>query len=237
MHSSDIEYHYDDVRLIGHLAVPDGDGLRPAVLVCHEGPGLDSTAKDIAERLANDFGYVAFALDYHGDGVTLDRAEMMPRLGALMADPDRARGLAKAGLAVLLEQPLADQSRVAAIGYCFGGTLAMELARSGADLRAVVGFHAGLGTSRPEDATQIRAKVLMCIGCDDPFIPVQQRLDFETEMEAAHVDWRLNLYGGVHHSFTNPLAVGVYFPGVAYDEVADKRSWRAMCDLFDEVFV
>ncbi len=233
MQTSDIEYSADDRRLVGHLALPDGDALAPAVLVCHEGPGLSEHSTNVADRLAA-LGYVAFALDYHGDGTMLAQDQMMPRLGELMGSPDRTRTLARAGFDVLLEQPRVDPTRVAVIGYCFGGTMALELARDGADLRAVVGFHSGLATSRPDDAAQICAKVLVCIGTDDPFIPPEQRAAFEAEMEAGEVDWRMNLYGGVGHSFTNPAASGVGMPGVEYDELTDERSWRAMLDLFAE---
>ena len=103
-------------------------------------------------------------------------------------------------------------------------------------MRAVVGFHPGLGTTRPEDARNITGKVLMCVGTEDPFIPLEQRLAFEEEMRAGGVDWRMNLYGGVEHSFTHRWAELAEIPGVKYDELADQRSWRAMTDLFDEVF-
>jgi len=222
--------------MVGRLALPDGDGVRPAVLIAHEGPGLDDHQKDRAGLFA-DLGYVAFALDYHGDGKPLaDRDEMMARLGQLSADPDQTRELGRAGLGVLLAEPRADASKVAAVGYCFGGTLVLELARSGADLRAVVGFHPGLATTRPEDAGNITGKVLVCVGTDDPFIPLDQRLAFETEMRAASVDWTMNLYGGVEHSFTHPWAEHVDIPGVKYHQATDERSWRAMLDLFDEAF-
>ncbi len=236
MHTDDIEYEHGGRRLVGHLAEPDGTDARPTVLVCHEGPGLDDHAKTVAVRLAQ-LGYLAFALDYHGDGKPLERNEMMGRLGALMTSPGDTRALARAGLAVLLAQPRADASRVAAIGYCFGGTMALELARDGADLRAVVGFHSGLGTSRPDDAANIRARVLVCIGSEDPFVPPDQRLAFEAEMRAGKVDWRMHLHGGVAHSFTNERASEAALPGVAYDQRTDERSWRAMLDLFDEAFI
>lgn len=230
----DIEYAFEGRRLVGHLAVDDQrTGKRPAVLIAHEGPGLDDHAKGRAERLAG-LGYIAFALDYHGDGKPLPRDGMMERLGALMGDPDRTRALGRAGLEVLLAQEEADPGRVAAIGYCFGGTLALELARSGADLAAVVGFHSGLSTSRPEDARNIKGSVLVCIGADDPLVPAAQRVGFEEEMRAAGVDWRMNLYGGAVHSFTNPGADPSAFAGVAYHRPTDERSWRAMLDLFDE---
>lgn len=236
MRIEDIEYRVGDRRMVGHLAVDDERaGGRPGVLVCHGGPGLDEHAKGRAERLAA-LGYAAFALDYHGDGKPLGRDEMMGRLGALMGAPDRIRELARAGLAILLEQQEVDPARVAAIGYCFGGTMALELARSGAELAAVVGFHSGLGTQRPARAGDVKASILVCIGADDPMVPPEQRAAFEEEMRAAEVDWRLNLYGGAVHSFTDPNADVSGFPGVAYHQPTDERSWRAMLDLFDERF-
>jgi dienelactone hydrolase len=234
MRIEDIEYTVGGSRMIGHLAIDDGrPGSRPGVLVCHEGPGLDEHAKGRAERLAG-LGYAAFALDYHGEGKPLERDDMMGRLGALMDDPDKIRELATAGLAILLAQEKLDPTRVAAIGYCFGGTMALELARSGADLGAVVGFHSGLGTQRPARAGEVKAGILVCIGADDPMVPAEQRLAFEQEMRAADVDWRVNIYGGAVHSFTNPNAKATGFPGVAYHQATDERSWRAMLDFFDE---
>ena len=232
----DIEYEVDGLELIGHLAVDDQQsGARPAVLVCHEGPGVDENAKGRAERLAG-LGYAAFALDYNGGGKPMPLEEVMPRLGALMGDPEQTRALARAGLAVLLSQPEVDASRVAAIGYCFGGTMALELARGGADLKAVVGFHSGLATTRPQDAHNITGMVLVCIGAEDPIVPPEQRLAFEEEMRGGGVDWRMNLYGGAAHSFTNPRASTLGMPGIEYHEPTDHRSWRAMLDLFEEVF-
>ena len=236
MRIEDIDYTVGGRRMIGHLAVGEGPaGSRPGVLVCHEGPGLDEHAKGRAERLA-DLGYAAFALDYHGDGKPLERDEMMGRLGGLMGDPDQIRELARAGLSILLAQDEVDASRMAAIGYCFGGTMALELARSGAELAAVVGFHSGLGTGRPAQPGEVRASILVCIGADDPMVPAEQRSAFEAEMRAADVDWRMNLYGGAVHSFTNPNAELSGFPGVAYHQATDERSWRAMLDFFGERF-
>jgi dienelactone hydrolase len=161
---------------------------------------------------------------------------MMTRLGALWEDPDRTRALAGAGLEVLLAEPRADAAKVAAIGYCFGGALVLELARGGADVKAVVGFHPRLATVRPQDAGNITGKVLVCVGTEDPLIPADERLAFEKEMRAAGVDWRMNLYGGAEHSFTHPRAELADLPGVKYHQPSDERSWRAMLDLFDEVF-
>lgn len=235
MHVEDIEYSHEGLRLVGQLAVDDSsDAKRPAVLVAHEATGLTDHAKNFARRLAEQ-GYVAFALDYFGDGKPLPPEEIGPRFGELANDALKARAIANAGLEVLLRDPRADASKVAAIGFCFGGTLMLELARGGADLTAVVGFHSGLGTPRPEDAKNIKASILVCIGADDPIIPPEQRLAFEEEMRAGGVDWRMNLYGGSVHSFTNPTADGS-MPGIQYNELTANRSWRAMLDFFDEKF-
>ena len=235
MKTEDIEYHADGARLVGYLAVDDGKpGKRPGVLVAPEGGGLVDLTKSIARRLA-EAGYVAFAMDYYGDGQPLaDLNEAMPRIMAFMAEPSGIRARASAALAVLAAQPQTDAPRLAAIGYCFGGTTVLELARSGADVKAVVGFHSGLSTARPQDARDIRAKVLTCIGAADPIIPADQRLAFEKEMTDGGVDWRMNLYGGAGHSFTNPDVGALGRPGFEYHAETDRRSWRAMLDLFDE---
>jgi dienelactone hydrolase len=233
----DITYQADGRTMIGTLALPDGNDQRPGVLVCHEGPGLDDHARAVAARLADELGYVAFALDYHGEGKPLEsRDEMMGRIGEFRNDPLRARAVGNAGLDVMCAEPRTDPRRLAAIGYCFGGTLSFELARGGADLKAAVGFHAGLGTARPEDAKNIKGKVLALIGADDPIVNNDQRREFEEEMTAGGVDWQLIVYGGAVHSFTNPRASQVDLPGIAYHETTDRRSWQAMCDLFAEVF-
>jgi dienelactone hydrolase len=232
----DIEYAADGLTMVGRLALPDVQGLRPGVLIAHEGLGLDDYQKSRAERFA-ELGYVAFALDYQGGGRPLDdRDEMMTRVGALWEDPERIRTLAGAGLAVLLAEPKTDASKIAAVGYCFGGALVLELARGGADLKAVVGFHPRLATMRPQDVRNITAKVLVCVGTEDQLIPLDERLAFEDEMRTAGVDWRMNLYGGAQHSFTHPWVDTVNLPGLKYDRLSDERSWRAMVDLLDEVF-
>ncbi len=235
MHSTDIEYVHDDLRLLGRLVVDaDTPGTRPAVLIAHDAAGLGDHPRHTAQRLA-ELGFVAFALDYYGAGALLAPEQVGERFGQLVGDADRTRALARAGLEVLLASGYADPTRVAAIGYCFGGTLSLELARSGADLAAVVGFHSGLATTRPEDAANITGKVLVCIGADDSIIPPEQRAAFEEEMRAAGVDWQMHLYGGAVHSFTNPDADGT-MPAIRYDERADTRSWQAMLNLFAEVF-
>jgi dienelactone hydrolase len=233
----DIEYEAGDSTLIGRLAVPEGAETRPAVLIAHEGGGLDDYQKSRAEWFA-ELGYVAFALDYHGGGKPVaDPDEMRARCEALWRSPERIRALAVAGLEVLLAEPRSDASKVAAIGYCFGGAVVLELARGGADLKAVVGFHPRLATMRPQDAINIRAKVLVCVGTEDPLISGKERRGFEDEMRASGVDWRMNLYGGAEHSFTHRRAELLDLPGLKYHQPSDERSWRAMLDLLNEVFV
>lgn len=235
MKTLDIPYTVDGHRYVGYLAVDDSTAVRrPGVIIGHEGGGLVEQTKSIARRLA-DGGYVAFALDYYGDGPPIAGLEQVgERLGPWLADPTGVRPIASAALEVLAAQPEADPARLAAIGYCFGGTAVLELARSGADLKAVVAFHAGLTTTRPDDAKAIRGKVLACIGTADPIISLDQRTRFEKEMGDAGVDWQMNLYGGAGHSFTNPRVDDLKAPGFAYNAAADRRSWAAMMDLFTE---
>ncbi len=230
-----VNYEVDHRQMVGALAGPDGNGPFPGVLICHEGNGLDEFQRQRTQSFA-DLGFVAFSLDYHGGGVGLtNRAEINDRLGELIEDVERCRTVAQAGLDALLSDPRVDPLRIVVVGYCFGGTMALELARTGAALRAVVALHPGLVTSRSEESVKIVAKLLVCVGADDPFVSVQQRLDFEQEMTDAGVDWQIHLYGGVQHSFTHPRTNMEVVAGLSYDEAADRRSWTAMCNLFDEV--
>jgi dienelactone hydrolase len=235
MQTQDIEYRADGARLVGQYVVDDSTSTRRAgVLICHEGPGLTEHTKKIAARLAG-LGYAAFAMDYHGEGKPLaDMAEVRPRIAGWLADPTGIMARATAALDVLKAQKEVDTARLAAIGYCFGGTTSLELGRQGCDLKAIVGFHSGLGTSRPQAAKNIKGKVLVCIGAEDPIIPPEQRAAFENEMKAAGVDWRLQLYGGAGHSFTNPAADSRSMQGFFFHEATDRRSWNAMIELFNE---
>jgi dienelactone hydrolase len=143
----------------------------------------------------------------------------------------RARGLAALKMLKGREEVVPD--RTASIGFCFGGTMSLELARSGADLQAVVGFHSGLSSTAPKtDAKAYRGRVLVCIGADDPFIKPEERSAFEDEMRNAGVDWQMHLYGGVVHSFTDVDAGSRGNPAMRYSEAADKASWAAMQELF-----
>lgn len=236
MDGQPLAYAADGAEMIGRLFEPAGSGPAPLVLVAHESPGITEHTRAAARRLAAK-GFLALAVDYQGGGqVVTDREEMMRRYGRFMSDPAFIRARMGAALAALKAHPRADGSRVAAIGFCYGGTAALELARGGEDLKAVVGFHCGLGTARPDDAGAIKGRVLVCIGADDPVVPADQRTAFEAEMRAGGVDWRLNLYGETSHSFTNPDADSWGMPGFAFHDANNARAWRALDDLFDEVF-
>jgi len=234
MAGTKVAYSAEGVEFVGVVFAPAGSGPAPGVLVAHESPGITRHTLDAAERLAG-LGFVALATDYQGGGqVVTDRDEMMRRFAWFMADPSHIRARLGAALDALKAQPRVDPGRLAAVGYCYGGTAVLELARGGTDLKAVVGFHSGLDTGRPQDAANIKAKVLVQIGADDPVIPPDQRAAFEREMTAGGVDWRMVVYGRTGHSFTNPEADTWGLPGFAYQPDSDRRSWTAMRDLFGE---
>jgi dienelactone hydrolase len=228
-----ITYRTEGVALTGYLA--DGSGGRPApgILVAHEGGGLGRHTKESASRLAA-LGYVAFALDMYGEeDPSLERAMELGK--ALRGDVPLLRRRVAAALEVLKAQPNVDPARLAAVGYCMGGAAMIELARIGAPLVCIVGFHSGFIPGTPEDNAAIQAKLLLCHGSDDPVVTAAQRDPFLAEMNQAGVDWQLHLYGGVGHSFTNPDIGALGLPGFAYDPLADARSWRAMRDFFHEL--
>jgi dienelactone hydrolase len=236
VHTQVIEYKHGDVVLEGYLAYDDSvTGKRPGVLVVHEWTGHNPYVRKRAEQLAG-LGYVAFALDMYGKGV---QARDMKEAAALASiyknDRKLMRARALAGLDVLRRQPQVDLSRLAAIGYCFGGTTVLELARSGTELAGVVSFHGDLSTPHPEDAGQIKARVLVLHGADDPHVPPGVVSAFEEEMRRAGVDWQLVKYGGAVHSFTNPGAGNDPSRGAAYNARADHRSWEAMRAFFNEI--
>ena len=233
-----VEYQGDGLTMLGHLALDeDRAGRRPGVLVFPEAFGLGAHAKQRAERLA-ELGYVAMAGDLHGQQyLAQGLEEAMGLLNPLRDNPARIRARTDAALAALLARPEVDPNRIAAIGYCFGGTMALELGRGGAKVGAIVGFHSGLATKAPQDAKNISGKVLMCVGADDPSIDLAVRQAFEAEMRDGGVNWQMSVYGGVKHSFTNPEVDKLGMPHfAAYDAQADARSWTEMRALFDEVF-
>lgn len=233
-----IEYKDGDVALEGYLAWDDArTGKLPGVLVVHEWWGLNDYAKGRARELAA-MGYVAFALDMYGKGVVAKTPAEAGELAGKFRGADRSlmRRRATAGLEVLLRQDYVDPARVAAIGYCFGGTTVLELARSGAAIAGVVSFHGGIDTPDPADAKRIKAKVLVLSGAADRSVTPEQIKIFTDSMNAAGVDWAMTSYGGAVHGFTNPANGNDPSKGVAYDAKADRRSWQAMKDFFAEIF-
>ena len=235
--TKNVEYKEGDTTLEGFVAYDNSvKTSRPGVLIVHQWKGLGDYEKMRAEMLAK-MGYVAFACDIYGKGVRpTSMQEAGAQAGKYKADRALLRKRVKAGLEILLKQHGVDARRVAAIGYCFGGTTALELARSGADINGVVSFHGGLGTPTPEDAKNIKCKVLACHGADDPNVPPAEVAGFEKEMRDAKVDWQLIAYGNAVHSFTDKSAGNDNSKGAAYNEKADRRSWEAMKDLFAEIF-
>jgi dienelactone hydrolase len=238
MHTEVLSYEADGVLMQSHLYF-EGDATgRPGILVFPEAFGLSQHAKTQAGRLAG-VGYITLACDLHGEGkLFADLKSVSGILEGLRNEPAHIRARAKGGLDALVARPEVDSSRIAAIGYCFGGTMALELARGGAQIAGVFGFHSGLGTVAPQDARNIKGKVLVCIGADDPVIPLEQRIDFEKEMRNGGVDWQMNVYGGVVHSFTNPDADKAGRTEVSrYDAKAAARSWAARRAFLEEIFV
>ena len=216
-------------------------GQRPGVLVFSEWMGLNDYTKMRATQLAK-MGYAAFAADMYGDGkIAKDATEAGQLAGAMKADRPKMRERANAALKTMLSQKIngmtiVDPNRTAAIGFCFGGTTALELARSGADVKGIVTFHGGLDSLHPEDAKNIKAKILVLHGADDPTMTPEQIAAFQDELRKANVDWRMIYYGDAVHSFTNPASGNDKSKGVAYNERAAKRAWNDMQLFFKEIF-
>jgi dienelactone hydrolase len=234
MRNETLNYQADGLAMRSQLFFEPAPGPRAGVLVFPEAFGLGDHAIGRAKRLA-ELGYVAIACDLHGEGrIVDDLQEALDLLKPLFTDPSRTRARASGALQALTARPEVDAARVAAIGFCF--PMPLELARSGADLKAVVGFHTLLSTNAPRnDARAIKARVLVCIGADDPFIPSDQRAVFESEMRDAGVDWQMHLYGRTVHSFTNPQAAKRNRPdAIRYCPEADARSWASLRELFSE---
>jgi dienelactone hydrolase len=232
-----IDYRDGDVVLQGYLAYDDAQtGSRPGILIVHQWMGLTDYEKMRARQLA-ELGYVAFAADIYGKNVRpQNMEEAAEQAGKYRSNRQLLRERAAAGLNWLRQHELTDSTRVAAIGYCFGGGTVLELARSGAHVNGVVSFHGNLDTPDPEDARQIIGKVLVCHGAEDPHVTIENVDAFQREMDDAGVDWYMISYGGAVHGFTQPGAGDDPSRGVAYNAAADRRSWRAMRNFFDEIF-
>lgn len=237
MKTETLEYRDGDLALRGYLAYDERtSGKRPGILVMPEAFGLGAQAKSRVERLAQ-LGYVALGGDPYGNGRELsDLQEAIKVATALMENPATFRHRAQVALDKLASLPQVDSSRLAAIGYCMGGTFSLELARDGAPLRGVVSFHGGLGTQRPATAGVVKARILVCTGADDPFVPAAQVNATAEEFTKAGVDWQIISYGGAKHSFTNPDADRLGNPALSYNRLVDERSWNAMKSFFQEIF-
>lgn len=232
-----IEYTDGDAECEGFAAWDaNREGRRPAVLIMHDWMGRGAFDEQRARELAA-LGYVGFSVDIYGAGVRpQNRDEARAASSRWYGDREALRARLQAGLEAARSHELVDASRIAVMGYCFGGACALELARSGAELVGAVSFHGGLATSTPAQADTLKAKILVLHGADDPSVPMEQVQALWKEMQEAKADWRLVAYGNAVHSFTNPAAGNDPSRGNAYDEKADRRSWIAMKNFFEEIF-
>ena len=234
--TEELDYRHGDAVLQGYFAYDDSfKGKRPAVMVVHEWYGHGPYARRRAEMLA-ELGYLAFAADMYGKGVYAKSHEEAGKLaGAIRGDRKLMRERALAGVEAMKKHARADSARPAAIGYCFGGTTVLELARAGADLKGVASFHGSLDTPEPEKTAGVKAKVLILHGADDLHVNAAVP-GFQEEMRRAKADWQMTSYGGAVHSFTVPEAGDDPSKGMAYDEKADRRSWEALKSFLAEIF-
>lgn len=244
----EVTYDVDGLSMIGHLAQPDGPGPWPAVLIGHDGVGLDDYQRSRADDLAAH-GYIALAMDYHGGQVFFGRPEaMLARTMPLLSDVDRMLAIGRAAFDNLLATPCVDQNRIAALGYGAGSRIVLELARNGVRFKAIAVVHPALPPTVAEDWTEGTSTFLLCTGSEDPICTPEQILAFGRGLQDAGVDWRVNVYGGAKHAFwarpsnadgspaegTKHLQATV--PGVGYHPRQAVRAWQAVLDLFDETF-
>ena len=237
IHTEIIEYKDGDVTLEGYIAYDESmTDIRPGVLVVHEWTGLNDYSKMRCEMLAK-LGYFAFAADIYGKGIRPSNYEEAGKqAGMYKNNRELLRSRVNAALTELKKQKLVNSEKIAAIGYCFGGTTVLELGRSGAELQGIVSFHGNLDTPNPEDAKNIKARILICHGADDPYVPAEQVKAFEKEMKDAGVNYKFISYEGAVHSFTNPASGNDNSKGASYNANADKNSWKDMNDFFGEIF-
>jgi len=228
-----VNYQAKNIDLKGYVAFPDTEKA-PLVLIAHTWAGKDEFVHQRAEDLAA-LGYVGFAVDMYGNGkVGADTAENESLMTPLVSDRDMLKGRILSALNFGKSLPGVDSSRVAAIGYCFGGLVVLDLARSGEDLGGVVSFH---GLLMPSDISEkgIKAKVLVLHGERDPMVPLDMVDTFQKEMTGANADWQLHSYGGTYHAFTNPDANDPSL-GTQFNKSANDRSWQSMKNFFVEIF-
>jgi dienelactone hydrolase len=237
----EVDYSVDGTAFKGFLAYDSSiAGKKPGIIVVHEWWGLNQYVRERAEMLA-ELGYVALALDMYGNGATADHPDDAGKFAmAVMQKMDTAKARFDAGLKVLKDQPQTDTSKIAAIGYCFGGGIVLRLAIDGIPLKGVVSFHGDLPTDVVKNPDMIKAKMLVCNGADDPFNPPDKAKAFKNAMDSAKVPYKFVDYPGARHSFTNPAAdsLGKKFnmSALAYNKDADEKSWNEMKEFFNSIF-
>lgn len=240
LQTREITYTDGETQLKGYLAYDDAvAGRRPGILVVHAWWGQNAYARKRAEMLAG-LGYTALALDMYGEGRTADHPEDAAKFSsAVRKNMPLATKRFKEALDVLRSQPTVDPAKIAAIGYCFGGAIVLEMARDGLDLDGVASFHGTLETENPAQPGKVKARIRVFNGADDPFVTTEDIKTFKQEMNAAGADYRITSYPGTKHSFTNPDAdkFGKEFGlPLAYNKEADEQSWRSMQDFFTDLF-
>ena len=233
MKTEEIHYKVGDKNMVGFVAYPDSNNS-PLVLIAHAWAGKDTFVHDRAKDLAM-LGYTAMAVDMYGEGkVGADISENEALMTPLISNRDNLKQRIQSALEIGRSLEGVDSSKVAAIGYCFGGLVVLDLARAGADVKGVVSFHGLLTPSSIAD-DGIKSKILVLHGERDPMVPLEMVDNFQKEMTAVNADWQLHSYGGAYHAFTNPDANDPAL-GTQYNQDADKRSWRSMLNFFDEIF-
>jgi len=235
--SNTVDYLEGDVLLEGFFAFDDAiEGQRPTIMINHAWCGRNNFVEEKAVKLAEQ-GYFAFAVDMYGKGILGQNNEENEKLMQPFMD-DRSLVLRRmeAALSAIKQMPWVDDKKIVAIGFCFGGLCVLDLARSGADIKGIVSFHGLLGTVEKKPTKQIKAKVLVLHGNDDPMNPVEQVLALQEELTQARADWQLHSYGHTVHAFTNPQANDPSF-GTVYNAEADRRSWESMNNFLMEIFV
>lgn len=242
----ELTYQVDGLTMNAHLAEPNGPGPWPAILLAHDGVGLEDYQRQRADDLAAN-GYLTLAMDYHGGEVFFNRPEaMLARVMPLLADRERMLAIGRAAMDVLLAQTGVDPERISALGYGAGGQIVLELARTNVIFRAVAVIHPAFPQTDAADWTHVTGAFLLCTGSEDPLCTPQQVLDFGNTLQNAGADWRMNIYGGAEHAFwarprnaDGSLAEGEAHtmstvPGVSYHPKNTPRAWRAVLDLFAE---
>jgi dienelactone hydrolase len=236
----EVSYSIEGLTMKGYYVYNDSiQGARPAVIVVHEWWGLNDYARKRADMLAN-LGYAALAVDMYGEGKIADHPDDAGKFaGEVSKNLPVMKARFDAAMALLKKSKFVDTSKIAAIGYCFGGGVVLAMAREGADLKAVVSFHGSLATDHPTEKGKLKAKVLVCNGADDKFISPESITALKAEMKAAGADFRFINYPGAIHAFTNPAATEMgkkFNMAIAYNKNADTKSWEEMKKLFRRTF-